>query len=396
MKKSLLLLLILVLGVSPASAATKKISVKKIEVIATLNEIEGLIVSGKTLVTYSNTGAAQSNIALVGLDASGQMLWQREVDSGVDEIAMAGAVDSTGNIWIAGSSAPIIAADTATSTTLAENPDGVIIEPTPSFRSDMNLLTLWKISPDVELLATCTSAQSAPALISSISINSSGVSLVGQLLDRPFLVSATISGEFGSVIYIGSSKTFLNAVVRNANGSINVFGSSSEKLNGKKLVGKRDGVLIKVSKGGKITLVVRSSANKANRSWIVADSTLALTGYVKTGKVIQSAFTKFSPTFVPQWTQRFTSSGASSILTAGSATYAALGSTSAITGISRWKPTTTQLFVLSFSSKGVLSGAFASSELAEPISMAYSKEIGLYGLALSSDQKLTLFRVGIK
>jgi len=393
MKKLLLLILILALGASPATAATKKVTVKKIEIISTSNELDGLLVSGKTLVTYSNTGTAQSNISLMGLDPGGQVLWQREIESGVDEIAMAGAVDSTGNIWIAGSSAPIVATETSTAAISAENPDGVTVEPIPDFRGDMNLLTLWKISPNGDLLATYTSAQSAPALINSISLNSTGISIVGELLERPFIVSASTSGEFGPVAYIGSSKTELNAVVRNSNGTISVFGSSSEKLGGKKLVGKRDGVLIQVSKAGKLTSVVRSSANKADRSWIASDSTLALTGYVKTGTVVQSAFTKFSSKFVPQWTQRFTSSGASSILTAGSSTYAAFGSTSSITGISGWKPPTTQLLILSISNKGVISSAFGSSDLANPISLAYSKEIGLYGLALTSDQKVTIFHI---
>jgi hypothetical protein len=274
-----------------------------------------------------------------------------------------------------------------------DNPDGVVVEQSSPLRGDLNLLTLWKISSQGDLVATYSAAESAPALISGISANASGVSIVGQLLDKPFLISASPLGVFGKLISIGSAKTQINSVVRNSDGSINVFGSSAETLGGKKLIGIRDGFLIKVSKTGTLTTVVRSSAPKGDRSWINSDNSLALTGYVKTGKIVESAFTKFTAAFAPTWTIRFPSHGSSAVLSAAGSTYAAIGSNSAVSGVSGWKPSTSQLLLLALDSKGVITAAYSAQELSDPISLTYSKELGLYGLAKAGDGTVSIFHL---
>jgi hypothetical protein len=370
--------------------------VKKLDVITAAPGAEGLLISGKTLITYVNTGGSNSNIVLTGLDPSGAQQWLKTIDSGADEIALAGAVDSAGNLWLAGASAPVIPADTTTVQLPADNPDGVIAEPLTKLRSDMNLLTLWKISPIGDLLATYSLAQPTPALINAISVNATGISLVGRIADKPFALSITSTGAFGKLVTIGTSKTELNAVVRSPDGSLNVFGTSSETLGGKKIVGIRDGILAKINKAGAVTSVVRSSAPKAERSWNYADSSLALTGYVKTGKKIESAFTKFTAAFAPTWTIRIPSSGTSMVATGGALTYAVLGSNSAVTGVSGWKPTTTQLLLLTLDSKGVIAGAYGAPELSNPLSLTYSKDIGLYGLAQGSDGSVSIFHIAAK
>ena len=391
------ILLIAALALTPfASAATKSVAVKKLDVITAAPGAEGLLISGKTLITYLNTGGSNSNIVLTGLDLSGAQQWLKTIDSGADEIALAGAVDSIGNLWLAGASAPVIAADTTTVQLPADNPDGVIAEPLTKLRSDMNLLTLWKLSPTGDLLATYSLAQPTPALINAISVNATGISLVGRIADKPFALSITSTGAFGKLVTIGTSKTELNAVVRSPDGSVNVFGTSSETLGGKKSVGIRDGILAKINKAGAVTSVVRSSAPKAERSWNYADSSLALTGYVKTGKKIESAFTKFTAAFAPTWTIRIPSNGTSMVTTGGALTYAVLGSNSAVTGVSSWKPTTSQLLLLALDSKGVIAGAYSATELSNPLSLTYSKDIGLYGLAQGSDGSVSIFHIAAK
>ena len=371
--------------------ASKQIAVKKLDLINTAEDVEGLVAIGKTLITYSNMGGANLNILVSGLDATGIQLWQKTIDSGADEVALAATADTTGNLWIAGSSAPVVAIDSRTVQTPSDNPDGVVIESNSPLRSDLNQLTLWKLSVQGELLATYSIAESAPALINGISANTSGVSIVGQIADKPFLISVSPLGVFGKLIPIGTAKTAINSVVRNADASINLFGSSSEALGGKKLVGIRDGVLIKVSKTGSISTVVRSSAAKGDRSWISSDNSLVLTGYVKTGKVVESAFTKFTTAFVPSWTIRFPSDGGSAVISGAGTTYAAIGSNSAVTGVSGWKPTINQLLLIALDSKGVVTSAFSAPELVEPISLTFSKDIGLYGLAKAKDGTTTIF-----
>lgn len=396
MKKLLLLIFAASLLSPTASAAPKAVAVKKLDIVASAVNAEGLVATGKTLVIYSNTGSTNSNIELTGLDVAGVQQWVRTIDSGADEIATAATVDAAGNIWLAGSSAAVTVPESATAAIAAENPDGVVAEELPKVRSDMNQITIWKLSPVGEPLATYLSPQNSPALISALSVNSSGISLVGVLADRPFLISANPTGVFAKPLFIGTNKSALNAVVRSPDGSVNLFGESSETLGGKKLAGTRDGILVKVSKTGAITSVVRSSAIKAQRSWLAADSTLTLTGYVKSGKVIESAFTKFNSSFAPTWTMRIPSTGSSTVLTAAGTTYGALSSNSSIKGVTGWKPTSPTLLLATFTSKGVMTGAYADSQLSAPISLVYTKELGLCGLAKGSGEFISIFRLATR
>jgi hypothetical protein len=393
MRRIAIFLVLLLVGTTPAVAAPKSVALKKLTIVATVAGAEKLVVSGKTLVTVSNSDGPNSNILLTGMDIKGVQLWQKTIDSGSDEVALATAVDPLGNIWLAGAASSITAPESATAINQAENPDGVVAEPTTKLRSDLSVLTLWKVSALGEVLATYSSAQLSPPLINSISVNSSGVSVVGQLQDKPFLLSANNAGTFGKLLSIGTAKTQLNAVVRHGDGSISVFGSSTETLGGKKLAGVRDGVLIKVSKTGAIASVVRSSAPKADRSWLAADSTLALTGYVKSGKVIESAFTKFTTAFAPTWTLRVPSTGSSLVQSAGSTTYGALQSNSLVSGVTGWRPTAPSLLLLSFDAKGVVTSASGSTELTEALSLTYSKDVGLVGLARTSAQSVAIFTI---
>jgi hypothetical protein len=389
MKRTALLLALLTIGTSSAVAAPKPLEVKKLTLIAVNQSAEKLVISGKTLVTVANTDGVNSNILLTGLDVTGVQLWQKTIDSGVDEVALAATTDPMGNIWLAGASSKVVVPESATVQIQAENPDGVVLEPITQLRGDMNVLTLWKVSSQGELLGTYSSAQSAPALINAISVNASGVSIAGAVQDKPFIQSANSQGVLGKAVSIGTTKTTLNAIVRHADGTLSVFGTSSETLGGKKLAGVRDGVLIKVSKTGALSTVVRSSAPKADRSWLAADSTLALTGYVKTGKVIETAFTKFTSAFAPTWTQRVTSLGTSTVVSAGKTTYGAFNTAS----LFAWKPGTPSVALVAFDSKGVMTAAYGSSEITEPIALVYSKDLGLIGLARTSSQTLSLFKV---
>ncbi len=393
MRRIAIVLALLLVATTPAVAAPKSVALKKLTIVATVAGAEKLVVSGKTIVTVGNSDGPNTNILVTGMDIKGVQLWQKTLDSGADEIALAAAVDPQGNIWLAGAASSIAAPESATAVIQAENPDGVVAEPTSKLRGDLNILTLWKVSPLGEVIATYASVQQSPPLINAMSVNSSGISLVGQLQDKPFLLSANNTGTFGKLISIGTAKTQLNAVVRHSDGSISVFGSSSETLGGKKLAGVRDGVLIKVAKTGAIASVVRSSAPKADRAWISADSTLALTGFVKSGKVIESAFTKFTTAFAPTWTLRLPSTGSSLVLSAGSTTYGVIQSNSVVSGVTGWRPTAPALLLLSFDAKGVMTSASGSTDLTDALSLAYSKDLGLVGLAKTSAQSVAIFTI---
>ncbi len=377
---------------TPAEAAQKRIAVKKIEKIAVTSGAELLVANGSSIVTISNVDSTTSDIALSAIDISGAALWNTVVDSGGDEIAMASARDNAGNLWIAGFSATPAPQESATSTSVAENPDSVVVEPTQDSRNDLNRLTIWKVSSTGELLETFNSTENLPGLINAISVTSSGASLVGQYNQRSFIQNVSPSGAFGKVLYIGTSKTTLNSVVRNSDGSASAFGFSTETLGGKRLAAKQDGVLIKVSKSGALTSVVRSSAIKAERSWLSADFNFLLSGYVKTGKKIETAITKFSPAFAPVWTLRVPSTGESRAITAGKSSVLAFSSNASVPSLIGWNPTKAGLLLLTFDGKGLITAAKGSSELITPIALSYSKEVGAVGLAKSSDGSVALFK----
>jgi hypothetical protein len=377
---------------TPAEAAQKRVAVKKIEKIATLPTAELLLASGSSIITVGNIESATSDISLSALNSDGTPSWSLNLDSGLDEIAMAATPDSAGNIWLAGFSATTVVEETTTPTVVAENPDSVLVEPSQPTRSDLNRLTLWKVTSNGQLEASYYSSENLPGIINSISVSKSGLSILGQYNQRSFIQVMSLSGSFGALAYIGTSKTFLNAIVRNSDGSSSVFGYSTETLGGKKLAAKQDGVLIKVSKSGSLTSVVRSSAIKAERSWLSADSNFLLSGYVKVGKKIESAITKFTPTFAPTWTLRVPSAGESQAITAGKTSIAAVNSNAPVTSLIGWKPTKPSLLLLSFDAKGLIIAAKGSADLGAPLALTYSNELGVFGLAKASDGAVTLFK----
>ena len=379
-----------------AEAVQKKVAVKKVTTVLSVPGAEMLAVSGSSIITIATVDSQTTDIVLSAVNGTGVSLWQKVIDSGVDEVAMATTVDGAANVWLAGFSSQVKSASTETASVVAENPDAITLEAAEELRGDLNVLTVWKISPVGELLATYTSQYDLPGLINSISVNKSGLSIVGVLSEKPFLQNMSAAGEFSQQASIGTSKTTINTVVRNSDGSSSLFGSSTETLGGKKLAGVRDGVLVKTSKSGAIASVVRSSAIKGDRSWLSADSSLLLSGYVKVGKTTETAITKFTSTFVPTWTIRFASTGQSRAITGAGISYAAMGSKSAIASITGWKPSKAQLLVVVFDAKGVMTSAFGSSELSEPLALAYSKELGIVGLALNADQAPAIFRIAAR
>jgi hypothetical protein len=401
MKKIAILLILSMSLFTPAHAVQKNIAVKKIEKLVAAPDAELLIASGSSIILISNVDTPTARISISALDASGSVIWQKKIESQQDEIASAVTSDREGNIWLAGfaslertiESATATATATETSTMTAENPDAVVAENYPDMREDLRVLKTWKISPLGEVIAQYTKELSEPGLINGISVNTSGISIVGQFSGRPFLMTANQSGVFSKMYFVGTSKTVINTVVRNSDSSSNLFGASSEKLGGKNLAGKRDGILMKVGKTGSITSVVRSSIAKGDRAWLSSDSNLLLSGYVKSGKVVESAITKFNTAFVPTWTIRIPSNGESIALSTSKNSYVALSSNSTIKSLIGWKPSKSQLLLLTFNTKGLITAASGISDLSSPFALSYSQELGIVGLAKSADQGVAVFKL---
>jgi len=376
---------------SLSSAAPKKISLQTGSIFPAPIDTESFLQSGNNSLFLSNSESRTADITIKAIDITGASAWERVIDSGSDEIASTFGLDPAGNIWVAGNSALLSSIETTTPIVGVDNPDGVSLEDVNDIRADLNQLTVWKLSSTGELQATYINAMVAVPVVTAISATSSGVSIVGAMESAPFIINLSNTGTFSKVIAFGTAKTVINSVARQSDGSSFLFGSSAETLGGKKVAGKRDGVLIKISKSGAITSVVRSSANGAVRSWNSGNQANLLSGHVIAGKVTEVAITKFNNSFAPTWTARFPGTGASIAVTGGNNSYLAFTTRSAIPGVNLWKPISPSLLLLTFDGKGVLKAAHAFPGLVTPINLQFTRERGVIGLASSSDGAISIF-----
>jgi len=372
------------------NAAPKKISVKPMQLLTTVgtpDEVSGVVASGKSLIVF---GSKASKAYARAVDTTGKEIWNLSLDPSAVSIATAAAVDSVGDIWIAGATPLSLGLTPPSPSPTPVNPDNASVPPTSTL-SNLQALAVWKISAAGSLLSANTMPTSSVLFPTSISVDRNGASVVGIIGSEKgsagFLVNTDKAGLFGKMLQIGLVSTTADAVVRHTDGSFTVAGSSSEALAGKKLAGVTDGVLIKVSKSLKITNVVRSSAVKGKRIWNSASSTLLLGGEVVAAGKTETAVTKFSSSFAPTWTYRFPSTGPA--LTVGSI-YAVFISTGATPQLN-WNPKAPTPLILSFDSKGSIiaadSGPVGQREV---IGALLSKELGVL-VVTSSAESVSIF-----
>ena len=365
---------------SVAQAAPKSISVKPLKVFSQSSSAEAIVANSKAIFTYENIVGLSADIKVRAIDFTGTEIWSKTVDSGLDELATAMAIDSQGTLWLVGNIAIAPQPDTATATTGALNPDGIEVENFQPLRPDMKNISVWQISATGEVIGQSSIA--TVALVDGISVSSSGLSILASRENEPFLITLS-QGKFSKELKIGSAKTKISAITRSSDGTTYLVGSSSETLGGKKLIGRVDGILIKIAKTGSIASVVRSSAPKAVRDWQSTTSSLFVTGSVKSGTTVESAITKFNSSFVPTWTTRISSTGRTLASSGASGSfYAILEPTSAIKGVTGFKAVKGQSAVLQFDSKGLLISAFTSAELTSAIAATYSNMAGLFLLTV--------------
>ena len=387
-----LLSLSLIFSTQGATAAPKPITVKA---MVALNLAAPVTVDTKMFVVGSSIVLLNdSSVRAIGSD--GVEKWRLALTQGVASIATAMAADSTGNIWIAGSSAvaPVVTAS-PTPTAVPINPDNVVVDPKVPMRADLTVATIWKVSNTGALVATYTAEPLTALLINSIAVNAKGITLGGVRAtdtgNSGVILNADSEGKFVKPIFLGVSDTSIDVVVRGTDASVYAIGNSAETLAGKKVAGYRDGVIAKYSSAGKLTSLIRSSAAKAKREWLSATNSLFLTGSVQTGQKFESALTKFATNLSPSWTYRFASTGVTySALGPSGSHFAAFASASAIKGITNWKPSKPTALLLTFDSKGAL--VDAKSAVGTPIALGYSKDLGIV-LMSTSQTGVSIFRL---
>ena len=373
-----------------ANSAPKKITVKPMQLLTTIgapDEVSGAVVSGKSIIVF---GTKASKAYARAIDVTGKELWNLSLDQSAASIATAAAVDSAGDIWIAGATPLALGLVTPTPTATPINPDSAVIPPSTNV-GNLQAVTIWKISPTGTVLFTNTLPTSFVLFPTAISVDKNGASVVGIVANgkgnAAFLANIDSAGAFSKLLQIGASSTTADAVVRHPDGTITVAGSSSETLVGKKVAGVTDGILVKVSKTLKITSVVRSSVAKGKRIWNSASTSLLLAGEVVAAGKTESAVTKFSSSYVPSWTYRFASTGPT---LSASSTQAFFMSTGAITQLN-WNPKTPTPLLLTFDSKGIITAADSGPVgQKEVLGLIISKEIGVLALT-SSAESVSIF-----
>jgi hypothetical protein len=379
------------LVVAPVShAAPKKISVKPMQLLTTVgtpDEVSGAVVSGKSIIVF---GTKSSKAYARAIDVTGKEIWNLSLDQSAASIATAAAVDSAGDIWVTGATPLATGLVMPTPTATPLNPDSAAIPPSV-FVGNLQAITIWKVSAAGSLISTITFPTSSVLFPTAISVDKNGASVVGIIANEKgnagFLVNIDSAGVFTKLLQIGATSTTADAVVRHADGTLTVAGSSSETLAGKKVVGVTDGILVKFSKALKITSVVRSSIAKGKRIWNSASSSLLLTGEVMAAGKTESAVTKFSMSFVPSWTYRFASTGPT---LSASSTQAFFISTGAIAQLN-WNPKTPTPLLITFDSKGIITAADSGPiGQREVLGLIISKEIGVLALT-SSAESVSIF-----
>jgi hypothetical protein len=368
-----------------AESAPKSVPMKQFIEVTKEIGAEGMVVTSKAIITYSNIEGKSSDIELRAVDFAGALIWSKTIDSGRDEVATAITADAKGTIWVGGNSSSAALSETFTAVAGALNPDSVTVEIPNELRGDMKNISLWQLSPTGDLTPQIDLKITQPALVDVISANATGVSI---LLSRESGQSLALvkDGAVNKEVKLGTAKSKFNAIFRAADGATSLFGSSSETLAGKKLAGKVDGILMKVSKSGSISSVVRSSASGAMRDWQSATASNFLIGVVKSGKKIETAITKFNSTFTPTWTTRILSTGVSLAASgANGSVFAIFEPSTALKGVTGWKQVKGQSVVLQFDSKGILIGALTNPLLSAPLTAGYSAEGGLILLTTAGD-----------
>ena len=331
-----------------ADAAPKSISASEITKVAAIAEHEGATISSQGITIFSNV---EKKVLLSSLDFTGTEKWKLVIEGSADQIGMAATSDREGNTWLAGLTSAVEAVESQSAT---------------------------KISATGTLLSGYSDSATSPLFLTAISHSSSGISILGDRGAGNVLINSTLTGKFSTAKTIGTAKSAFTSIVRNSDGSAQIYGLSSETLGGKKLVGVRDGILAKVNKSGALTSVVRSSANRATRSWQSATSSYFLVGDVKVSGKNESAFTKFNSSFVPTWTLRLPSQGAQlAAVAASGAHYALFNSSSSIPGVTGWKPSAPTPIVLRFDSKGVIPQALKASQVTGAKAMTHIAGVGI-------------------
>jgi len=360
-KLTVLFSTLLIVSTTPL-AAVPVIPLTIVKAIPMDQDIAGMLVGDNAIYLFGNTPTGGY---VTALNKDGSQKWLHSFSDLTAFTISAGALDASGNIWLAGASAaPIAIPGAANPSPTADNPDGVVIGDEGAIRPDLNNLTLWKVSAAGSSAGKYQLPLMAPVLPTSLSVNKSGISLVAWQSAGSLFVAADLSGKFGKPLRVGKTTTTLDKVIRSSDGSSILLGSGTELFLGNKAIGVRDGLIIKVDATPKIVQSVRSGEKGATRNWASATSSLLLGGYLKSKTSSLATITKFGTTLKPTWSVRYKASSSAVVANGSSSTtYAAYENAGSGT-------------LQTFDKNGKVIAI--NSFLGQPITIEFNKTFGLY------------------
>ena len=156
----------LLLSAQPVGAAPRSIAASEITKVAPIAEYEGVTISSQGITIFSNS---EKKVLVSSLDFTGTEKWKLNIEGSADQIAMAATSDKEGNTWLAGLTSAVGVYETQNAMSNPVNVDAVVVEQVPALRSELNCLTLWKISSTGSLIGTYSESATSPLLITTIS-----------------------------------------------------------------------------------------------------------------------------------------------------------------------------------------------------------------------------------
>lgn len=360
-KIAFLLSALLLISIAPISAAPVK-PLAVVKLIPIDQDIAGMLVGDTAIYLFGNTPTGGY---VTALNKDGSQNWLHTIADLTALTISAGALDASGNIWLAGASAaPIATPGAVNPSPTGANPDGVVIGEEGAVRPDLSNLTLWKVSSAGIGAGKYQLPLTQPVLPTSISVNKSGISIVAWQSAGSLFASADLAGNFGKTLKVGKINTTLDKVIRNSDSSSILLGSGSELFLGNKAIGTRDGLIIKVDQTPKIAQSVRSGEKEAVRNWANATPSLLLGGYLKSKNSSLATITKFANTLKPTWTMRFKATSSANVANGSNGTlYAAYENNGSGT-----------LLTIDKNGKVISTNSFSG----RPIQVQFSKTSGLY------------------
>jgi hypothetical protein len=352
---------LLIVSTTPLSAAPVN-PLMIVKAIPMDQDIAGMLVGDNAIYLFGNTPTGGY---VTALNKDGSQKWLHSFSDLTAFTISAGALDASGNIWLAGASAaPIAIPGAASPSPTAANPDGVVIGDEGAIRPDLTNLTLWKVSSSGDGAGKYELPLTAPVLPTSLSVNKSGVSVVAWQSAGSLFVSADLLGKFGKTLSIGKTTTTLDKVARNSDGSSILLGSGTELFLGNKAIGARDGVIIKVDATPKIVQSVRSGEKGATRNWSSATASLLIGGYLKSKTTSLATITKFETTLKPTWSVRYKATSSAVVANGFSTTFYAAYENNGVGSL------------ITFDKNGKVTATY--SFLGKPVSMEFNRTFGLF------------------